>query len=289
MPNLKKISHYFPDVYLKKHFTNKEFAVLLRLSLALLLFVAPHTAQAHPRYGESLCERDDYYCIRIRTSTREKRRVFILENLRTQETKEFEKLPTWQTLWPDANEREIVQRVNRLNIPIISGFVIAVPNTMQDKTPMDFSPFPIVTDPPRKKLLLWNPELLAWAAYNAEGNLVAWGPGVGGMSFCPDLKRSCRTIAGTFRILEKYGPNYRSGKYPIGECKGSEPGRPGCAPMPYFMKFHHGGLGFHGSLDVPGRHASHGCIRLFPADAEWLSKNFVEIGTEVTILPYPEH
>jgi lipoprotein-anchoring transpeptidase ErfK/SrfK len=59
--------------------------------------------------------------------------------------------------------------------------------------------------------------------------------------------------------------------------------------MPFFMKFHRGGYGFHGSPDVPGRHASHGCIRVFPEDAEWLSKNFVENETKIVILPYPEN
>ena len=268
----------------------------LLVGLASLFFTKPTLANS--RYGESLCEKDGYYCLKIKAETKEvtvkngdkskkvKRRIYIAENILTGETREFESLPTWDTLWPEAAERNIVQKVNRLNISIRNGFVIAVPNDMQDKTYMNFSPFPQSTEPNNEKLLIWDPKLLAWAAYDSNGVLIAWGPGVGGMDFCPDIKRSCRTIAGTFTILEKYGANYRSSKYPLDECRGSEPGRPGCAPMPYFMKFHRGGLGFHGSPDVPGAHASHGCVRIFTEDAEWLSKNFADTGTKTVIRAY---
>lgn len=181
------------------------------IGLASLLLTRPAIANSH--YGESLCEKDGYYCLKIIAEIKEiavensgkskkiKKRIYIAKNTLTEETREFESLPTWDTLWPEISERDIVQKVNRLNIPIRSGFVIAVPNDMQDKTYMDFSPFPQSAEPVNEKILIWDPKLLAWAAYDSEGALVAWGPGVGGMDFCPDIKRTCRTISGTFTIL----------------------------------------------------------------------------------------
>ena len=56
--------------------------------------------------------------------------------------------------------------------------------------------------------------------------------------------------------------------------------------MPFCMYFH-GGYALHGSSEVPGYNASHGCVRMFTQDAEWLNKKFISIGgnksTEVII------
>lgn len=140
--------------------------------------------------------------------------------------------------------------------------------------------------PPGEKVLIFNPQALAWAAYSPGGWLVRTGPASGGADWCADVKRSCRTAVGEFRILFKAGPTYRSGKYPLGTCRGTEPGRPGCVPLPYFMPFTRGGQGFHAGV-LPGYNASHGCVRLTLEDARWLSEKFVEVGTKVIILPYP--
>ena len=56
--------------------------------------------------------------------------------------------------------------------------------------------------------------------------------------------------------------------------------------MPYCM-FFKGGFAMHGSSGVPGYNASHGCVRLFVDDAQWLNQDFADIGTQVIILPYP--
>ena len=50
--------------------------------------------------------------------------------------------------------------------------------------------------------------------------------------------------------------------------------------MPFCMFFYHG-YAMHASY-LPGYHASHGCIRLFYEDAEWLNKNFVDMGRRGT-------
>lgn len=124
----------------------------ITLLSSIALFFVPTRAEA--RFGETLCGTDGYHCLKIRMSIKEiaeekdgksqkiKKRVYIAENLLTLETSEFEKMPTWETLWPNESEREIVQKVNRLNIPLQTGFVIAVPNELQERALADFSPLP---------------------------------------------------------------------------------------------------------------------------------------------------
>jgi len=55
--------------------------------------------------------------------------------------------------------------------------------------------------------------------------------------------------------------------------------------MPYCMRFYKG-YALHGSYQVEDYDASHGCVRMIPSSAKWLSDNFVDIGTTVIILPY---
>jgi len=43
------------------------------------------------------------------------------------------------------------------------------------------------------------------------------------------------------------------------------------------------GFALHGSYEVPGYNASHGCVRIFVDDAEWLNEDFTDIGTRVYI------
>lgn len=51
--------------------------------------------------------------------------------------------------------------------------------------------------------------------------------------------------------------------------------------MPYCMYFHKG-FALHGSDDIPGYRASHGCIRMFTQDAKWLNEEFVSVNNERT-------
>lgn len=55
--------------------------------------------------------------------------------------------------------------------------------------------------------------------------------------------------------------------------------------MPYCM-FFRGNYAIHGSPDVPNYNASHGCIRVLPSAARWLSRNFIRIGTTVIVRSY---
>lgn len=113
----------------------------------------------------------------------------------------------------------------------------------------------------------------AWAAYDSQGNLVKWGRASGGKNYCPDIRRGCRTITGTFTFYDKKGPGCKSSRFPVGR---------GGAPMPYCMHFK-GGYALHGG-NVPNYNASHGCVRVPYADAQWLNQNFVRVGsTRVSI------
>jgi len=133
-----------------------------------------------------------------------------------------------------------------------------------------------------KKLFVFDPKKGAWAAYNAKGKQVGGGRASGGGDYCEDIKRSCRTVVGTFRVYKKGDGDCESGLYPVSTYPGAEPGG---APMPYCMYFS-GGYTIHGADDIPFHNASHGCIRVTWQAAEWLSKSFIDIGTKVLVLPY---
>jgi hypothetical protein len=144
-----------------------------------------------------------------------------------------------------------------------------------DKGYNHFSP---TRDSSATSTLIFDPNFGAWALYDNNGTLINTGRASGGKYFCPDVNRGCKTISGKFRIISKGGPDCTSTKYPI-ETSGG-------APMPYCMYFSSMGYAFHGSYDVPDYNASHGCVRLTPLAAKWLSENYVQVGTTVIVLPY---
>lgn len=128
-----------------------------------------------------------------------------------------------------------------------------------------------------KGTIVFNPRESTFAAYDSNGNLVKSGRASGGMSWCDDVARSCRTPIGTFRVYSKGDESCISNTYPLEDGGG--------APMPHCMYFN-GGYAIHGSYYVPNKPASHGCIRVTPSNAEWLHKNFVRIGTVVKVQSY---
>jgi hypothetical protein len=127
-----------------------------------------------------------------------------------------------------------------------------------------------------RKVILIDPGVHAWGAYGPDGNLIRGGLATAGSSWCADIKRSCRTKVGTFSIQSLGNFNCKSTRYPLPK---------GGAPMPYCM-FFNGHQGLHGSYNVVDGNASHGCVRLHVADAEWLRFNFATIGTRVIVRPY---
>lgn len=191
---------------------------------------------------------------------------------------------TWENLFVDQQARELVMRLNRMNIQLRTGMVIAIPSDLATTNIMQHAPFAQQIEPQNKKLVVFDPKLHAWAAYDLEGKLVRWGPAAGGKSWCPDVNSSCHTAVGKFTVYRKGGADCKSSKFPINE---------GGAPMQYCM-FFKGGYALHASSDVPGYNASHGCVRMYLEDARWLNQEFVELpsksnpdsGTDVLVLPY---
>jgi hypothetical protein len=127
-----------------------------------------------------------------------------------------------------------------------------------------------------EKVIIVDPNTHSWGAYNAHGELVRSGLATSGSHWCPDLGRSCRTAAGSFRIVSLGSRDCFSRKFPLGR---------GGAPMPYCMFFNRS-QALHGSYEVAPANVSHGCVRLHVSDAEWLRYNFATIGTKVIIRAY---
>ncbi len=217
---------------------------------------------AHAKlYGRLYCKMEGFHCITVK------------------------KRQSWQSLFPDDRERDIVMRINRMNIQLWPGLKIAVPDNLSEADIMDFSPFPAQIEAPDEKVVVVDPAQLAWGAYDAEGTLIRWGPASGGADWCKDIDDECRTQSGTFRVYSMGSSNCVSKKFPLPD---------GGAPMPYCMFFHHG-QALHGEPQgLPGYNASHGCVRLYVNDVAWLRFDFVEPamaengyrGTKIVVTPY---
>lgn len=130
-----------------------------------------------------------------------------------------------------------------------------------------------------KRQFVFDPRAYAWAAYDEEGNRVMTGAASGGKDFCEDVGQPCRTVTGTFKIYNKRGADCRSGEFPV-ETKGG-------TKMPYCMYFYQG-YTIHAGFEIPYANVSHGCIRVWPSAAKWLNEEFMQIGTQVTVLPYSD-
>jgi L,D-transpeptidase ErfK/SrfK len=223
------------------------------LLLALTAGAQAQTAYAKTTYTKSLCGKSEYTCYRVK------------------------KGDSWSKLFPNPRYREIIRRLNRINVNLRRGMLIAIPKK-NNLSNFDISPFPLRTEPSGRRLIIISMRLQAFGAYDKYGYLIHWGPISGGKGWCPDVNRRCNTPRGNFFVIRKGSAKCASSKYPINE---------GGAPMPYCM-FFYGGYAMHAS-DLPGYHASHGCVRMFYEDAKWLNKHFVKTGrngTKVTIRSY---
>ena len=231
------------------------------LFIAILLYPMMQ-GNAAKYYGTALCAYPQYKCVKVTRSQ------------------------SWESMFPDEKQRDIVQRLNRSYNYLWAGKTIVIPENLEYLDILDVAPFPLRIEPEGEKQIIVDQDKLAWGAYDEHGQLVRWGPISSGTTKCSDSNRSCLTITGIFRVFSKENEHCRSGVYPIGR---------GGAKMPYCMYFHKG-FALHGSHDVPGRRASHGCIRMFTRDAMWLNHNFVELsnegnqhlGTKVVVKPVTE-
>ncbi len=103
-----------------------------------------------------------------------------------------------------------------------------------------------------RKTILVDPNVHAWGAYSADGELVRAGIATAGGAKCPPDadKETCYTGMGTFRITGWGDESCYSRKYQNGL-------------MPYCMYFNNGEA-LHGSPDniVIEDNVSHGCVRM---------------------------
>lgn len=230
---------------------------LISAILIGILFSLSANAFAAKRYGEAnYCGDEHMYCYRVKSGD------------------------SWEKLFPNEEQRDVVMRLNRINIRLHPGLRIAIPKDLENTDLFAVSPFELRIDPPQQNQIIVDLNKLAWGAYDRDGNLVFWGPASGGKDFCPDIGKGCHTTTGNFRIQRKQYAGCISSVFPI-EWEGG-------APMPFCMHFN-GGYALHGSYDVPGYNASHGCIRMFINDARWLNENFAKVGTRVIVLPYGDN
>lgn len=132
--------------------------------------------------------------------------------------------------------------------------------------------------PTHEKVIVVDPNVHAWGAYDSNGTLLKAGLATAGGAYCEDTGRSCRTAVGSFRIHSMGPEDCRSSIYPMPT---------GGGLMPYCM-FFHGDEALHGSPDsiVVENNVSHGCVRMTIPDAEWLRYNFASVGTKVIVRPY---
>lgn len=234
----------------------KRLAIIIT---STLFFLTLQPAWSQLRFGESLCNLPDYSCIKVNRGE------------------------TWESLFPNVEERDIVRRVNRMNIDLRTGMSIAVPKNLSRLTIYDVAPFPRYIEPDGEKIIFVSQQKLAWGAYDENGELLWWGPLSSGSGRCKSPDGTCQTPSGSFRVIRKQDIDCISTAFPR-----RANGIVGGAEMPYCMHFLRG-VALHGSDTVPGYRASHGCVRIFIEDARWLNEEFIQLpgvgmkGTRVVV------
>jgi len=163
---------------------------------------------------------------------------------------------------------DIIQRVNRIDekhLPL--GKEILIPNDI--KKALRFCPVPeVIKDAVKlERVIYFFLDIQYFGAYE-QGKLMLWGP----ISSGRKGKKDYSTPEGNFNVIWK-AKKYFSKRYQ--------------ASMPYAVNFSATGYFFH-QQSLPGRPASHGCIRLLRSDAKtlfyWIKKNDIIIVTRIESL-----
>ncbi len=151
----------------------------------------------------------------------------------------------------------LTMKINRIDQwHLQAGKTIFVPRTVEEG--IKFCPVPKTIKAKNKRLIVFYLDNQYFGAYE-KGELIRWGPISSGI-------KGHETPKGVFRALWK-AKKYRSKKYK--------------APMPYSVNISSLGYFFHAQA-LPGKPASHGCIRLLRKDARFLYK-WVRIGDNIII------
>lgn len=222
------------------------------IGLLPIFLVISINSYAVKRYGETICNSPGYFCYKVKSGD------------------------SWQTLFPNPDSRDLEMRLNRINLGLRAGWVIAIPKNLAHMSYLDVSPFPLQIRATDQKSVVVDLNKLAWGAYDENGTLVHWGPASGGQGWCSDVEKPCHTRTGNYTVVSKQDYDCISSKFP-------EPY--GGAAMPYCMHYS-GPYALHGSFEVPGYNASHGCVRMFINDARWMNNSFIDNNTKVVIKNY---
>ncbi len=116
------------------------------------LFLTASITWSQARFGEALCQSSNYFCIKVKSG----------EN--------------WENLFPNVEERDIIKRINRMNINLRTGMIVAVPKNIDRLTIYDVSPFPRYIESEGEKTIFVSQKQLAWGANDENGELIWWGP-----------------------------------------------------------------------------------------------------------------
>lgn len=222
----------------------KRDSIIIAITLSLIIQGVSWSKQ---RFGETLCQSSDYFCMKVKQGD------------------------TWNSLFPNIEEQDIVKRINRMNIGLRAGMTIAIPKNIERLTIYDVAPFPRYIETDGEKTIYVSQNQLAWGAYDEAGELVWWGPLSSGSGTCSESEGFCKTPPGSFRVIRKQDIECISTAFPR-----RANGNHGGAEMPYCMHFFRG-YALHGSDTVPGYRASHGCVRMFIEDARWLNEEFIDL------------
>lgn len=217
--------------------------ILLMMSMMFIF----QTAWSFSWFGERYCKQPEFKCITIKRGD------------------------SWGQLFTNPLERDLVRRLNRLNVFLQPDMVIAVPNDFSKLTLNSMSPLAPSIDAIGEKTIQVDLSQLAWGAYDEQGHLINWGPLSSGSEKCLESPDGCATPTGFFRVIRKEGANCVSKTFPR-----AINGVNGGAEMPFCIFFYRG-YALHGSSEVPGYQASYGCLRLFTDDAKWLNEVFVDL------------
>lgn len=148
-----------------------------------------------------------------------------------------------------TNQRAVLEKLNRADASHLAGLNhLVVPTLWLDE--LEYTPFPWTYPPSaaHPKLLIVDLSAQAFVAYE-HGALVQWGPVSSG-------GRASATPKGLFHLTWRSRGHHSS------------------VNPQWFMEWYFNfdnvqGLALH-SYALPGRPASHGCIRLLERDAQWL-------------------
>lgn len=149
-----------------------------------------------------------------------------------------------------SSQLELLEKLNRSDVAHLARLPVLVIPEQWSEDDMQYSPLPPVSTwaSSHSKALIVHQPSQVFGAYE-QGRLARWGPISSGREKYP-------TPSGLFHL------NWRS------------PGRTSTEDPDWYMRWYFNfqndrGLAFH-QLELPGRPASHACVRLLERDARWL-------------------